>query len=311
MKKITLLLAMLVGIFAVNAQETISFETDEGYSLGNIHNQNNWVSTGYTDADGNPANIENQVVTNELASDGTYSFKIDEEPDFGPQENGPVIGGFYEYTAPVEYTDAVLSFDVYVDGVTGGSDFRFAAVGEDVDENGEPAMFFVSFIDFDFENNIRIVDSAGEFANIGTYEYQTWYNVRFEIDNSNVTYYIDDVEIGSSVLLSEIDITEFRFVADNYGGAAYIDNFQTNEPLSNNDFETSKFTHFYKDGQLGLEASETIDNVSIFNMLGQEMLNTELSNSNGDINVSSFNNGMYITKVTIGDKTETFKFIKK
>ena len=86
---------------------------------------------------------------------------------------------------------------------------------------------------------------------------------------------------------------------------------ETDSDLSNNDFDNKQFSFFYNDGQLGLEASETIDNVSIFNMLGQEMLNTELSNSNGDINVSSFNNGMYITKVTIGDKTETFKFIKK
>lgn len=81
--------------------------------------------------------------------------------------------------------------------------------------------------------------------------------------------------------------------------------------LSNDDFETSKFTHFYSNGQLGLEANQNIDKVSIYNMLGQEMMNTELSNSNESINVSSLSNGMYITKVTIGDKTETFKFIKK
>ncbi|MFN2261969.1 MAG: T9SS type A sorting domain-containing protein [Psychroflexus sp.] len=107
----------------------------------------------------------------------------------------------------------------------------------------------------------------------------------------------------------------WQVIPTNAGGSADPESVETwsftTGGLSNNDFETSNFTHFYSNGQLGLEASQNIDNVSIYNMLGQEMLSTELSNNKESINVASFNNGMYITKVTIGDKTETFKFIKK
>ncbi|WP_127844378.1 T9SS type A sorting domain-containing protein [Psychroflexus aestuariivivens] len=94
-------------------------------------------------------------------------------------------------------------------------------------------------------------------------------------------------------------------------GFLLLFDFTVSETLSASNFETSKFTHFYKDGQLGLEANQNFENVIIYNMLGQEMINTKLSNSNESINVSNLSNGMYITKVTIGDKTETFKFIKK
>jgi len=59
MKKITLLITLFILAVAVQAQ-VVSFEEEEGYSLGNIDGQNNWVTTSV--GEGEP-NIDGQEVT--------------------------------------------------------------------------------------------------------------------------------------------------------------------------------------------------------------------------------------------------------
>lgn len=68
MKKITFLLFFLS--FIGFSQQTISFEENEGFSLGNLNNQNDWEVT-----EGSDGVLTNQVISNEHASDGSYSFK--------------------------------------------------------------------------------------------------------------------------------------------------------------------------------------------------------------------------------------------
>lgn len=71
MKKIYTLL-FIASITTTQAQQIYSFETSEGYVLGNLNKQNGWeVSEA-----GDGKIINNQIVTNELASDGMYSLKM-------------------------------------------------------------------------------------------------------------------------------------------------------------------------------------------------------------------------------------------
>jgi hypothetical protein len=44
------------------------------------------------------------------------------------------------------------------------------------------------------------------------------------------------------------------------------------ETLSNNEFESIELSHFYKAGQLTIQSSFNLDNVSLYNALGQEVL---------------------------------------
>ena len=107
MKKITLLLICLSFSLCMYSQQTISFEASEGFALGDIHNQAGWTSTGC----GAGCNVENQVISNEQASDGTLSLKIVQETAFAGQAN-PVVGGFYDYAAPIPNTMA--TFDSFI-----------------------------------------------------------------------------------------------------------------------------------------------------------------------------------------------------
>ena len=79
MKKIYFIALGFVSLFCA-AQQTISFESSENFTVGNVHNQNGWEVT--LDADNQP--IQNQTISNEFASNGTQALKIavDENEDF-------------------------------------------------------------------------------------------------------------------------------------------------------------------------------------------------------------------------------------
>jgi len=304
MKKITLLLLAFIAGFGVFAQQTISFETAEGFTLGDINGQSGWVSTG----DGSGGFVTNQVISDEQSTDGTQSFKITTESAFGPQSN-PVIGGFYTYPSPVDYTSAVISYDIYIDEVPDANDYLFGVIGED--PLGDPG--FVFLVVFNFENNIRVADDAGNFTNIGTWVTDTWYNVRVEITGSSAEYFIDDVSVATYNLLNNYDILSARFVHDNFGGNAYFDNFRTNdEPLSTFDFSATNFNYFVDNNNyLNLSADQQLDNVSLHNLLGQQVLSQKLSAQDEQINLNALSSGVYLAKVQIKGATKTFKIMKK
>src|SRR5690554_4639540 len=94
---------------SANAQETISFEASEGYSLGDINGQNGWTVTGISEG----VYSTTQVVSNEQSSDGTSSFKIAATPEAGGQSSHNV-GGFYNFE-PIAFNS--ISYDIYINDV--------------------------------------------------------------------------------------------------------------------------------------------------------------------------------------------------
>ena len=64
------------------------------------------------------------------------------------------------------------------------------------------------------------------------------------------------------------------------------------------------------DGVLNISsASTSVKNLTIFNLLGKQVLSSRFSGVNKNIDVSSINAGMYILKVTEEGKTATKKLI--
>ena len=62
---------------------------------------------------------------------------------------------------------------------------------------------------------------------------------------------------------------------------------------------------------LHLRAQNNIQNVSIYNMLGQEVLRTTPNNIESELDMSSLQTGAYFVKVTINDRMETVRIIKQ
>ncbi|WP_055435043.1 T9SS type A sorting domain-containing protein [Lacinutrix algicola] len=308
MKKITLLLTCIAISVNAFAQQTISFEASEGFTTGDINTQNGWAVTGCGDS----CYIANQEISSEQVSTGTLSLKTAVDPAFGGQTGGPIMGGFYDFATPVPYATAVISYDIFITQQdANSSDFRFGVAGPDT--LGD--LFFTLIVDFDFQGNIKIIDAAGAFQNISTWSANTWYNVRAEVTGSNVVYFINDTQVGASVLLNDYDFTTFRFVHDNYGGDGFIDNIRINDeiPLSTKEFDASTITTFYNKqlNSLILESSNSaFTTIEVYDILGKRIVSKKLNSKEETINLETLQQGAYITKVSTLNGTKTIKFIK-
>jgi len=60
-----------------------------------------------------------------------------------------------------------------------------------------------------------------------------------------------------------------------------------------------------------LNSIDTIDNVAIYNILGQQVLNEDVAATSGTLDVSNLAVGAYIMKVSVNGEIGTYKIIKR
>ncbi len=142
----------------------------------------------------------------------------------------------------------------------------------------------------DGSNAANAINYGGSFAPInewreGSFTFTTpagMTEARFQwwSDNAAIAY-LDDVEITVSTTAGLEDLTQFGF--------SYYPN-----PAKDN---------------LSFNSSKEIQNIAIFNILGQKMLS--INKPGKSVNVSNLVKGIYIIKTTIQGKTGSFKFIKE
>ncbi|WP_298900342.1 T9SS type A sorting domain-containing protein [uncultured Psychroserpens sp.] len=312
MKKTTLLFAAILFSFAIHSQQTTSFETSEGFTLGNVNTQNGWSSTPI----GADTFIENQIISDENSTDGTFCLKIVQETAFGGQAS-QIVGAFYDYTTAVSYTEATFSADMNIDTFdsTNTSDYIFGLVNL-------TDQVFITYIRFTYEGDIVVLADDG--TGTGTVDLidtnadwtpLTWFNVRMELDNNSIEFFIDNVSIFVGIVATTMtNIEQVRFAHDNYSGFAYVDNFRTNdEDLSVANFAANDFSHFYDTDvkTLNLDSpNNLLNSVEIFDVLGKRVMNTTLSENKVSIDVSSFKDGIYLARVLTDTGRKTLKFVK-
>lgn len=107
-----------------------------------------------------------------------------------------------------------------------------------------------------------------------------------------------------------------RFIHDNYSGSAYIDNFSTNGQVVGIDNLTNNvdFTHFYNiDLQsLVLESStDLFKKITIYNSIGQMVMEKELSENSELVDLLSLGNGIYTAQISAGSSVKTIRFLKQ
>lgn len=289
------------------AQTHISFEADEGFELGSIHDQNGWE---VTESESN-GYIENQVITDDFSSDGDYSFKNGYEPDYDWQYF-PIFGATQLFDDPIDYTEGfTLSYDVMVTDQL-GSDFEFVLFA--ADESGE----WTPIAGVGTENRgyfylIKDADYDFEYAEI-EWEPNEWNTIKIEVSEDTIDYYINDELEYSVANFSHLDILGFNMLHNNYGEDAYYDNFVFEagglgvESLTNNGFT------FYPNPAeqvIHLEGDNTMQGavISVHNLLGQEVIRTTYSDQ---LDVSSLASGTYLLKAEkVSGETQTRKLIKK
>jgi len=109
-------------------------------------------------------------------------------------------------------------------------------------------------------------------------------------------------------------VSPFLDSVDN-AGYVYVDNIMltVNSVLNNKKFTNSDIklhpnpaTNF-----LNIESSDVIENISIFNILGQKVISATPNEILTSIDVSNLQNGVYVVKASIGGIISSTKFIKE
>lgn len=299
MKKILLVLGLVsVPFFG----QVISFEASEGYNEGNIHSQQSWTSTGA----GGGAHVENQIITNEQASDGTHSLKIIKEEAYGTQQN-PIVGGFYAVTPVIPISEYKMSFDVFFNEI-GPNIYSFSPANLG-------AQLFVSLIFVSETGEVQLYQNQNLVGTGVILDAQRWHTIAYKVVGDKLEVYVDGAKAGDSDLVDQGNVDQVRFVNNNAGGSAYIDNirFGSDATFGVGDIAVKEELRVYPNPvkdflSIDVPSTEKVKSVSIFSIDGKS------SNLTFDNNKADFSNlpaGAYVLQVETDLQTYTKKVIKK
>jgi|GEM_PF-5970884 len=320
MKKITLLIAACVfsvGIFAqeLEVQETVSFESSEGYSTGNIDGQDGWEA------------FEDLInVSDERANNGDQSMHLGL---YGGFPSGDFQGGAFRAFAdePISTGVVSISFQGYFPETSDNSDaaVNFMVAGSNP-EGTTSQLYFEPGNPFAGQGVVGDAIAAfmgygqasGDPApsvglwltlNSGIY-YDQWikFEMIFDFEQEVMAYLINDNPVFETEFYDSQDVMEygvlttgdFEFFIDDITFSADV--------MSVEDHDVVSFNHFVQNNQLFLNSPSQIKDVAIYNLLGQEVINTNINATEGSIDLGSLSSGIYLTKVNVNGQVKSFKF---
>ncbi len=311
MKKALLSLGFVMSsIFIANAQFT-SFETSEGFTLGNINGQNNWSVTTLMGA--------KAAVSNGRAMTGVNSLRI--SPENSQSTN---LHFAYSPIYPIDAESVTVSQDIYIDPqpATGFASDTYIDVLE-YDSTGEGTLYLTSRLVFDYNNKIQVISginaagTAYEYEELISYNRSTWYNVKivYDVVGGSMNYYLNGSLIYSNDMYNGVYADVVRYGFDDYGSGFNIDNFRLENTLSNENFTTNIFN---------ISPNPTSDIVNISSSLNTNLTQVNVIDLNGrtvkafnlggvvnaQINIADLSSGVYMLNITSEEGTTTKKIVK-
>lgn len=98
------------------------------------------------------------------------------------------------------------------------------------------------------------------------------------------------------------------------GGTLFVDNvYFSTTALSNQSFDIAKISMYPNptSNMLTISSANKMDTISVYNVVGQEVMNVNVNADNTVLNVSGLQDGIYLVNVTSEGKVTTSKFIKQ
>lgn len=304
MKKFySLLLFFVLGATSMNAQEHISFEDSEGYTLGNIDGQQGWTTTSL----GGGQNSELQVVTDQVSKVGDRSLKITHDPAAMSQPF-PVMGAYRLLDTPLDKNNFSITYSANIENAPGANSSIFALeCGSRAEEK------LVLEIYFSYDGKILIlenIDTEFRVTEIGTWQEDIWYDITVSGNAEGVEYSLNGELKYTGALLYNID--ELRFAHDNYSGSAFFDEITIQHSTLNiTDVAVAMFKIYPNPTKdiLNLEGADNILDYAIYDLTGKQLKATQTPNNNVD--VSHLSQGVYLIQLNTENGTVSKKFIKE
>lgn len=178
---------------------------------------------------------------------------------------------------------------------TNGSDF----FGTAVDINQDASIIAASSLTL-ANGNVRVFKFIGN----------SWVE-----QNPIITGQTAGDQFGRSLSLSangSILAAGTPFNDDNGTSAGHVRVFE-NTTLSTAGFENSTIS-FYPNptnNSVNFSSSETIERISLYNLLGQEVLSKQVNSDRFSLDLSNLSNGTYIAKLNSNEKLESTRIIKR
>jgi len=292
MKKITLLAAVFVA-FTMNAQVTIWEEGFEDYEDFDI-----------------------EIL-------GAYQWDLDESLTYGALnfdfENEEYVG-----TAIVFNSSAMTDADP--------SDPQDRTIWNA--RTGEKGLYMIAATSL--LNDDYIITPRIDLTSVNAAQFSFWaksltedyglerFHVLLSTTSSN--YFDFTVELSDGELQAPLEYTEYSYDLSEYEGQMVylaihyvaqdsfvfqMDDFLVQgNILGIEDNLFNNFNHYITNNNLVMSASSSLENIELYNLLGQEVFSKSLSNTNETINISSLDTGIYIAKVSIQGKSKSFKIVK-
>jgi hypothetical protein len=300
MKKITLLAAFFAA-FTMNAQVTVwedSFETYADFeiaAIGDWTQFDNDAAATYGSVDYDFVNeqyIGTGIVFNPSMATpdpaGTQTANADQNPNWVARTGDKAM--YMIASTSLLNDDYLISPQVNLTGATGSSlSFWAKSITDNFGlERFEVLLSTTGNAQADFTEDI----SGGEQqAPIGDY-FEYSYDLS-AYDGQQVYIAIHYVAQDSFILLMD----DFKVEAGTLG-------------VADNTF--NNFNYFVDiNNQLNLSANSAMESLTVYNVLGQQVVSQKLENTNESVNISALNSGIYIATVSIEGITKSFKIVKK
>lgn len=276
-------------------QQKISFETSEGYNLGTVVGQKEWMVK--TD---NVPNSNFKVVTGK-ASEGNNSVEVTSTNQY--TENMSFL-----FKKIPEYDRLSVSADVKLEKLN-SSDYYLLSLYYNNNGNYSWAGGF----NFMYSGKLY-ADSDVNFKDLGSWIPEKWYNLRIEIDHAtekNIKYYLDNQLVHTSILgVKVLRANDLNFEFDNDGSGFIVDNIiiKDMDQLAVKDINKTKISISPNPSSdfINVKSIEEIKTVKIYDIKGSLIK----SDNTSKIDVSALPKGNYVISIETESGIETKKFIK-
>lgn len=291
MKKITLLAAFVafIGVSEMNAQSytAISPTAEGGFELGDTYTANGWSTANGTSA----AKIW-QIGTGQPGYTGERcAFIGNSSTTVGTTNGNRRVHLYREVTFPSDATNIEITFK-----------YKQAALNL---TNGLPADYLaVSIMD--------AVPTSGS-APQGTFmDYVPTAVALTEFTEMTGTIPASAAGTTKYLVFTFRSTNNADVPAQAFGAVDDIELTYDSQTMSIGDFKAKKVAVYPNPVKeiLNLSANENIDSVSVFNLFGQNLLNKNIKNTQGTIDMSGFASGTYIVNVNSENSVKTIKVVK-
>jgi len=279
-------------------QQTISFESSEGYNLGSVVGQKEWAVK--TD---NVPNSNFKVITGE-ASDGNNSVEVTSTNQY--TENFTFL-----FKKIPEYNRLSVSADVKLERLD-SSDYYLLSLYYNNNGNYSWAGGF----NFMWSGKLY-ADSDVNFKDLGSWIPGQWYNLRIEIDHvaeKTIKYYLNNQLVHTSPLGPKVvRANDLNFEFDNDGSGFIVDNIIVKDidQMAVSDVSKSQLNIYPNPAFefINIRTDDKIKSVKIYSATGN-LVKTE-NDHLSVISIASLPKGNYMVTIETDKGSETKKIIKK